>query len=272
MLMQENDIDPLTKLPPTLDPYRRAAIMVAKRLSWDVKPVAWSSKRKLRKVRDSHAGKKAVILCNGPSLLEVDFSSLEGVFTFGLNKINLLFDKTEFRPSAIASVNALVIEQNRDYFNETDIPLFLDSRGSTHLGVKNRSNVAFLHSGYNMHGFARDCSMSITQGFTVTYVALQLAFHYGFTEVAVVGCDHNFADKGPANKTVVSGEKDVNHFDPNYFAGGVKWQLPDLFESEVSYQRALNMYEAFGRRLVNCTTGGKLEIFPRESLDEFLNK
>ncbi len=246
--------------------------MAAKRLNWDRRPVAWSSKSKLRKLRDSQLGKKAVILCNGPSLLKVDFSKLEDVFTFGLNKINLLFDKTDFRPSAIAAVNALVLEQNKDFYNQTDIPLFLDTRASTHIGVRNRENVAFLHSGYNMHGFARDCSMSITQGFTVTYVALQLAFHYGFEEVAVVGCDHSFADKGPANKTVVSDEKDVNHFDPNYFAGGVKWQLPDLFESEVSYQRALNMYEVFGRRLINCTEGGKLEIFPRESLDTFLAK
>jgi hypothetical protein len=114
--------------------------------------------------------------------------------------------------------------------------------------------------------------MSIDQGHTVTYVALQLAFHMGFTRVAIVGADHNFAVTGPANKTVVAGEKDESHFDPNYFAGGVKWQLPDLFESEVAYGRARQVYAAHDRTIYNCTDGGKLECFERMTLEQFLIK
>ncbi len=129
--------------------------------------------------------------------------------------------------------------------------------------------MSFLHS-ISPSGFARDCSWSIHEGHTVTYVAMQLAFHMGFHEVALVGCDHNFAVKGAANATVVSGDRDDSHFDPNYFAGGMKWQLPDLFESEVAYTRAKNMYAAFDRRIVNATEGGVLTIFERQSLGQFL--
>jgi len=103
----------------------------------------------------------------------------------------------------------------------------------------------------------------------VTFVAMQLAFHMGFREVALVGCDHNFATKGTANAVVEGGEKDPNHFDPNYFAG-VKWQLPDLVQSEIGYMMAGQAFEAAGGRIVNCTEGGKLEIFPRMALAEFL--
>jgi len=92
----------------------------------------------------------------------------------------------------------------------------------------------------------------------------------GFQEVALVGCDHNFATKGPANKEVTSGDADPNHFDPNYFAGGVKWHLPDLAESEGVYLIARNTFEAAGRKIVNATIGGKLEIFERQSLEHFL--
>jgi hypothetical protein len=99
---------------------------------------------------------------------------------------------------------------------------------------------------------------------------MQLAFHMGFKDVALIGCDHNFATKGAANKTVISGEKDDNHFDKNYFAGGVKWQLPDLFQSEINYTIAKDMYESTGRRIVNCTEGGNLEIFPKTQLSEFI--
>jgi hypothetical protein len=166
-------------------------------------------------------------------------------------------------------VNPFVIEQNVTFFNDTDLPLFLDSAALTKRWVRPRENVIYLHSS-SEQGFARDCSISIHQGRTVTYVALQLAFHMGFDSVALVGADHTFAAKGPANKTVEAGEQDESHFDPNYFAKGVKWQLPDLFESEVAYERARHVYAAHDRAVYNCTEGGALEIFERRTLGEFL--
>jgi hypothetical protein len=252
---------------PTNNPYIHCTYELLQRLAWDLRPVSWSSRRKIRFLLNAYAGKKAVIICNGPSLLKSDLSLLNGVFTFGLNKINLLFATSSFRPSCIVAVNPHVIEQNAAFFNESSLPLFLDRVA---LGlVRQRSNVAFLHSSTHRK-FARDCSMSVFQGATVTFVALQLAFHMGFREVGLIGCDHNFATKGPPNKEVVADTIDANHFDPNYFAGGVRWHLPDLVESEASYALARETYQAAGRRIVNCTEGGKLEVFPRMSLHEFV--
>jgi hypothetical protein len=266
--MTEN-IDPLLLQRDALNPYRIGLGMAWHRLKWDLNPEARRSRGIITSWKDRYAGKKAVILCNGPSLLKVDFDSLKnsGVFCFGLNKINLLFDKTDFRPSCVVAVNHLVIDQNADFYNRTQLPLFLNNHAVTR--VKKRPNVAFLPSSiYPM--FSRDCSMGIFEGYTVTFVALQLAFHMGFTEVALVGADHNFATKGPANQTVVSGKKDESHFDPNYFAGGMKWQLPDLFQSEVAYTMARDMYAAFGRRVVNATEAGKLEVFDRQTITRFI--
>ena len=266
---EERD-NPLRQQRPALNPYRLAANFVLRRLAWDLNPQSWRSRAVLQRWRDRHAGGRAVVLCNGPSLLKVDFEALQrsGVFCFGLNKINLLFSKTSFRPHCVVSVNALVLQQNADFYNQTDLPLFLDSQAAGL--VRGRPNVAFLHSNpFPM--FARDCSFSLFQGYTVTYVALQLAFHMGFRQVALVGADHSFATKGPANQTVVSGARDESHFDPNYFAGGVQWQLPDLFQSEVAYTMARDMYAAHGGEVANATEGGLLEVFRRRSLSDFLN-
>jgi hypothetical protein len=252
-----------------LNPYRKAFYLLYNRLKWDLKSESWRSRKRLKEIRNKNEGDKAVILCNGPSLNETDFSLLENIYTFGLNKINLIFNKTSFRPSSIVSVNKLVMKQNADFFRNTDIPLFLDSDGINDIGTKD--HITYLHS-TSYRSFAKDCSFSIDQGYTVTYVALQLAYHMGFTKVALIGCDHDFATKGPSNKTVVSGESDPNHFDPNYFSGGDKWQLPDLFESEVSYKMAKEVYEEGGREIYNATKGGKLEIFPRISLGKFLSQ
>ena len=252
-----------------INPYISAFRLAANRLRWDLSPESFRSRSRLRGMRDIHAGRKAVILCNGPSLLKVDFDAIErsGVFTFGLNKINLLFEKHSFRPSAIVAINRFVLDQNATFYNQTSIPLFLDSYG--HRLVRSRDNVTFLHTA-TVISFAEDCSISINPGYTVTFAALQLAFHMGFSEVALVGCDHNFAQKGQANAVVVAGEKDASHFDPNYFAGGVQWQLPDLVNSESSYQTAGYAYQNAGRRIFNCTDGGLLEIYPRRELTDFL--
>lgn len=253
----------------TIDPYGLGLRLILSRLRWDLRGESWRSRARLSAWRDRHPGERAVILCNGPSLLKVDFDALHasGVFCFGLNKINLLFDKTPFRPHAIAAVNPLVIEQNAAFYNTTELPLFLDRVAAGR--VASRPNVAFLHSTEAM-AFARDCSRSIYQGYTVTYVALQLAFHMGFRQVALVGADHSFAVKGPANSVAVAGARDESHFDPNYFAGGVKWHLPDLVQSEISYLLALSAYSSSGGRIVNATEGGALEVFERQPLSEFL--
>lgn len=270
-----DEAEQIRKYTPTLNPYvvgafeiKRGLERMLERLAWDVKPRAWSSRRKMAAYKNRHAGEKCVILCNGPSLLKTDFALLKGVPTFGLNKINLLFDKTDFRPSYIAVCNKYVIEQNAAYFNTTDIPVFAGSRGEGYL--KNRPGTIFFPWTDSNYKMARDCGMNICEGGTVTYVALQLAFHMGFEKVALIGCDHSFNATGKPNTAVPSGQHDSDHFDPNYFSKGVIWQLPDLESSERSYQLAAKTYAAFGRHIYNCTVGGKLELFPRLPIEEFL--
>lgn len=252
--------------PETLNPYYYACYALLDRLRWDLHPASFSSRGKLKALKNRHGGQKAVIVCNGPSLLRSDLSLLSGVASFGLNKINLLFDKSDFRPTYVVAVNKHVIEQNAEFFNATEFPLFLDAKSIGQ--VRPRSNVCYLHTSLQ-NKFAKDCSMSVYRGGTVTFVAMQLAYHMGFSKVALIGCDHNFATQGPANKLVESGSKDDSHFDPNYFAGGVKWQLPNLPLSEYSYSVAKEVYEAADRRLFNATVGGNLEVFPRITLEEF---
>jgi hypothetical protein len=256
----------------SVNPYINAMSLVRDRLNWDLNLKSWSSRKKLHRLRNSYVGKKAVIICNGPSLRKVDFDSLvdTDIYFFGLNKINLLFDETRFRPNAVVACNQFVIEQNKDFYNSTDLQLFINSDQASI--IKNRGNVVYLNYSALPRKFARDCSVSLFQGHTVTYVAMQLAFHMGFQELALIGCDHHFETKGASNKTVTAGETDPNHFHPKYFADGVKWDLPDLLGSEYHYDLADKMFKHFGRRIINCTDGGKLEVFERMPLQEFIYK
>jgi hypothetical protein len=237
------------------------------RVKWDLSPVGRHSRRLLGEWHGRHAGGTAVILCNGPSLLKTDLKALDGVFTFGLNKINLLFDRSAFRPSCIVAVNPHVLEQNAAFYRDTQIPLFLQKRCASTIGL--RDNVAYLHS-VAKPMFARDCRGGVYEGYTVTYVAMQLAFHMGFRRVALVGCDHRFATQGAPNQAVTSGARDESHFDPRYFAGGVQWQLPDLIATEISFVMAKEVFQQAGGELVNATVGGDLTVLPHKTLGEFL--
>jgi len=255
-----------------INPYWISAKIFLQRLAWDIHPYSWRSRKKLSDCKNIHSGKKAIILCSGPSLNKVDFDDLtkSNIFTFCLNKINLIFRRTTFRPSAVVCVNPFVIQQNKFFYNTTNIPIFIDYKGKR--WVNYRSNIYFLHSTESHTYFARDCSISVNQGSTVTFVAMQIAFHMGFSNVALVGCDHNFKSVGPPNKIVSSEKEDPNHFDPQYFSNGIKWQLPDLKSSELHYEKARDIFSHFGRQIINCTEGGRLDIFKRATLRQFIEQ
>ena len=155
-------------------------------------------------------------------------------------------------------------------FGTTNIPLFLSHRALTnHLVPKNEASTYLYTAG---HGFAKDCQLMVPEGSTVTYVALQLAYHLGFSSVALVGADHSFGTNGLPNKTVIQEADDVSHFHSSYFQPGQKWQLPDLIDSELWYLRARREFESDGRSIFNASVGGELDVFERISLEGFLER
>lgn len=225
------------------------------------------SMARLRALKDVHAGKRAFIIGNGPSLRDTDLSRLKGEFTFGLNRIYLMFPELGFSTTYLVSINDLVIEQCAAEMAALTLPKFFAWRSRRHFaGLADGSDFVlptFLYTSYTGPRFSTDVTGRVWEGATVTNVALQLAFHMGFSEVILIGVDHSFASKGPANTTVVSEGDDPNHFSGAYFGKGFCWQLPDLETSEVGYRMARRAYEQAGRRVLDATVGGKLTIFPK---------
>ena len=221
--------------------------------------------RRLASLKDIHQGERTFIIGNGPSLRQTDLSRLRGEFTFGMNRIYLLFPELGFHTTYFVSINDLVIEQFADEILALPMPKFLAWRSHRHFSVSlSLAQIpTFLYTSYTGRRFSVDVRERVWEGATVTTVALQLAFHMGFQQVILIGVDHNFASRGDANRTVVSQGDDPNHFSPNYFGKGAKWQLPDLDTSEVGYRLAREAYRKAGRDVLDATVGGKLTIFPK---------
>lgn len=231
-------------------------------LAWALSRERGRSRRALERFKDAHGGQRCFILGNGPSLQKTDLSLLRGEITLGMNRIYLAFDSMGFSTTYYVSVNTLVIEQCAEEIRSLTMPKFVTWRGREWLG--RQPNLIYLDTDYTgAPAFSTDARGRIFEGSTVTYVALQLAFHMGFEEVILIGVDHRFSAQGPANATVVSQEGDRDHFSQDYFGPGFRWQLPDLEASEAAYRLARQAFEASGKRVLDATVGGALEVFPK---------
>lgn len=217
---------------------------------------------RIKAFKDIHRGERVFIIGNGPSLKHMDLSNLKNEFTFGMNRIYLLFPELRFTTSYFVSINDLVIEQCADEIAGLPIPKFVAWHAHHHFKTF-PDDMMFLYTTYTGPGFAHNVTHRVWEGATVTNVALQLAFYMGFQQVVLIGVDHSFTSKGDANKTVVSTGDDPNHFSANYFGKGFRWQLPDLDTSEIGYQKARRAYRQAGREVLDATVGGRLTVFPK---------
>jgi hypothetical protein len=102
--------------------------------------------------------------------------------------------------------------------------------------------------------FAEALDAGLYRGFTVVTDAIQLAYHMGFGEVYLLGCDFSYAGEN-------------THF----YATGVYEEsrrsdmpIPRVFKA---LETARRVFEANGRRLVNVTPGGALDALPREDFE-----
>jgi hypothetical protein len=223
----------------------------------------WQESREyISSLHNLYTGRRCFVIGNGPSLRNTDLSLLKDEMTFGLNRIYLMFEELGFSTSFLVSVNDLVLEQCAEDLQNLDLPKLITWRSRR--WFRQDPKTIFIDTDFTRpEGFCPDATSRIFEGFTVTYVALQLAFYMGFRQAILVGVDHNFTTKGPANTTVVSTGEDPNHFSGAYFGKGFRWQLPDLDGSERAYQFARTAYLDAGREILDATVGGKLEIFPK---------
>jgi hypothetical protein len=243
--------------------FRQSLSTIKHGLLFQLSPLGLASRNRLKELKDSQRGKRCFIIGNGPSIQLTDLSKLRSETTFGLNRIYLLFSKLGFSTTYLVAVNWLVLEQCLKEIMSLSMIKFLPWTFRKHLNPNMLGNTVFVQDERREKAFTTDARRPLWQGATVTFVALQLAYHMGFEQVILVGVDHSFSTPGKAHSEIVSQGDDPNHFSPDYFGKGFRWQLPDLETSELAYSLARQTFEADGREIVDATIGGKLTVFPK---------
>lgn len=235
---------------------------------WYFSSRANKNKKGLKKFKNIHKGERCFLICNGPSLNKTDLNIFKNEFSFGLNRIYLNFPNMDFKPNYLACINNLVLSQFSNDFANLEMPLFLNWNSRKKFSPQ--SNLNFVGKGFFMDKFSTDISKSIAPVGAVTYAALQIIYYMGFKEVIIVGMDHNFDFKGKPNEAQQRTENnDINHFVPNYFPKGSKWETPDLASSEYYYNVAKKQFHSDGRIIFDATIDGKCDIFEKRELESF---
>jgi len=243
---------------------RNLKIRLSQYLEWNKK-----HKNRIKSFRDIHRDEHCFIIGNGPSLNKMNLLPLNEYYTFGLNKIYLLLNNINLNIDYLVSVNRFVIQQGKTEFKNTNCPTFLSYRYSN--GLFNEfEHIYYILTRYYIETFQKDLTKGLWEGYTVTFVAMQIAYYMGFKKVFLIGVDHNYSYQGKPNEVQFNSNDDHNHFDPNYFKG-THWQLPDLMGSERAYRLAKETFENDSRFICDATLNGKLNIFPKISYEKALD-
>jgi hypothetical protein len=219
-------------------------------------------------LRDKHKGQKCFIVATGPSIRAEDLERLgaSNYVCFGVNKIYLSFDKTSWRPEYLVATDEKFIA----YYDEmlhSGVKNVIISDLLPEVAQKGRQEGAIVfHSIIDENGlpeFSEEPMWKLYSVGSVVYECLQLAIYMGFSEIYLLGTDHNYSEN-QLEKT--------NHFHKNYYTGIGKPNQYVKEHVERAFQSAKLYAENHGIKIYNATRGGKLEIFERADFDLLMNK
>lgn len=211
-------------------------------------------------MKNIHKGETCLVIGNGPSLADVPLEFLNKYPSFGTNRIYLM---QGFTPTYYVAVNEEIIKQSMDEIKVLDAHKFISDKFADQI----EGAIPLINSGQPQ--FSKDPLKILYEGFSVTYVCLQLAYWMGFKNVLLVGVDHKYDSNGGAN--VLMAAPADNHFIADYYQPGEVWNNPDLVRSAKAFELAKEaFYKARPRRkIVNLTHDTGLDVFPKGKVSEW---
>ena len=241
--------------------------------------------RDMRPYKESRSG-RCFIIGNGPSLKIADLELLQNEVTFASNRIYGLFDRTSWRPTYYASQDDGVILEIKDKLLDVSRQvqhMFLNGNVMRVYSakLKQQENVSFMYirpTAVGKKSMDIDVPNGIHNGINISYTMIELAIYMGFTEIYLLGIDHNYVTKiNQQGETVLDGNSSANYFTGiaplKYEAKVTEKDLSLLMDaSTAAYQNAKTYAAAHGIKIYNATRGGHLEVFERVNFDDVVKE
>lgn len=235
-----------------------------------------STCHQLKKFKNIHKGQRCFIIGTGPSLTVEDLELLKGEICFGSNRIFEIYPRTSWRPTYYVNQDyPLLKKYPREIHELTPKAMFFPIDVQPAYGDLPMANFFVLRHKDFYPGdaeFSENLHHYMGQGFTVTYGAMQLARYMGFSEVYLLGIDHNYSISQDEKGNLI-----VNNGVQDYFQGStasnIGINLPRVVETTKAYMTARKYADRHpGFTVYNATRGGKLEVFERVKLEDVLAK
>ena len=156
--------------------------------------------KKIASLKDIHKGESCFVVGNGPSLTAADLDRIadSGIASFGMNRVFNIFPMTKWRPTYYTSEDILIL---RDTVNEVAaipskekfIPINLHWFEEINIKNVNYFWMDYVSDIKETFDLSLDAAHSIRCRGTVTTTCIQLAIYMGFSEIYLIGTDHNYS-------------------------------------------------------------------------------
>lgn len=218
--------------------------------------------------KDRYAGKRVYVIGNGPSLAAVDRRLLAGEYVVVMNNFHKAEWKDEVRPVAHCFGEPPTSPSWLDpseLFNETDSESYWVIASAHGLvgALKQGKHVNCMMPGIEprIWGRRRLKLDKVTLGFqTTAQLAIQVALYMGFTDIRLLGFDHDWLASPQYSKHFYSDEPD-----PEDRLGILKYYELIRYSLRIweCYYALRTAAEAHGAKIVNMTDGSYLDVFQR---------
>ena len=190
-----------------------------------------------------HEGKRLFILASGPSLSSIDVSRLERKIVMGMNRSFLTFPQTHYH----CVMDHRLFELYEKELRETRYLITLQGRP---WGIP----LELLGS----EGFSWDLEKGVYSGYTISFMALQMAVYMGFKEIFFLGLD--LKHEGP--KT---------HFFGTDFHSQ-KHETTEFPKMEKMLTHAADVLRDSDVQVFNCSPVSTLTCFPKMSYEQAISR
>lgn len=233
-----------------------------------------SDRKKIRKLKNCHSGERCFIVCNGPSLRTEDLDKISKEYTFGLNSIFKIFPNTCWRPTYYISSDSDLVEKMYEETCTEEVAKYrFFPSNFKYLYHRSSSNSLLYNlvdcdpSGDPPPKFSPDASRYITEGYTVTYAAIQLACYMGFTEICITGLDFSNSIYKDCKGNIYRDDQVVNHFYNDTAGVQDTATIPNMEICKLAYMEARKYADTHGIKIYNVSRSTRLDVFERKDFD-----
>lgn len=233
--------------------------------------------KRIAQLRNKHSGQRCFIVANGPSLRPEDLDLLQqrGEITFGMNRIYKLFDQTQWRPTYYVCEDELIAQSQQPEINAIEAEAkFIPIELKWWHGVK-IADAVYFHLNYKEEerypcSFSTNIAHQLDCRGTVTFSCMQLAAYMGFSEIYLLGVDHNYRVTIDINGNVITDTTQKDYFCEGYDADIKDAVVHDMGNNTRAYMDGKKYCDSTNGKttIFNATRGGKLEVFPRVNFDD----